>query len=167
MMFLEAGSFTCLFYLTGVIMNLKERINNDLKDAMRAGDKLKLETIRSIRALILEFEKSGAGREMNQEDELKILTSAVKKRKDSIEQFRNAGREDLASKEETELNILLNYLPKQMTEEEITNEVKRIANEIGATTESEFPKLMSLVMKELKGKADGKLVKRIVENYLQ
>lgn len=148
-------------------MNLKERINNDLKDAMRAGDKLKLETIRSIRALILEFEKSGAGREMNQEDELKILTSAVKKRKDSIEQFRNAGREDLASKEETELNILLNYLPKQMTEEEITNEVKRIANEIGATTESEFPKLMSLVMKELKGKADGKLVKRIVENYLQ
>lgn len=148
-------------------MNLKEKINNDLKDAMRSGDKLKLETIRSIRALILEFEKSGAGREMNQVDEIRILTTAVKKRKDSIEQFRNAGREDLASKEEAELNILLNYLPKQMTEEEIAYEVKRIANEIGAVSKSDFPKLMPLVMKELKGKADGKLVKSIVENYLQ
>ena len=81
-------------------MNLKEKINQDLKEAMKSGDKLKLETIRSIRALILEFEKSGAGREINQDDEVKMLSTAVKKRKDSIEQFRNAGREELALKEE-------------------------------------------------------------------
>ena len=147
-------------------MNLKERINQDLKEAMKSGDKVKLETIRSIRALILEFEKSGAGRELNQDDEVKMLSTAAKKRKDSIEQFRNAGREELALKEEKELGILLNYLPKQLTEDEITSEVKRIAAEVGAASKEDFPKLMPMLMKELKGKADGKLVKSIVENFL-
>ena len=147
-------------------MNLKERINQDLKEAMKSGDKVKLETIRSIRALILEFEKSGAGRDLNQEDEIRMLSTAAKKRKDSIEQFRNGGREELAVKEERELEILLNYLPKQLSEDEITSEVKRIASEIGAKSKEDFPKLMPLVMKELKGKADGKLVKSIVEKFL-
>lgn len=147
-------------------MNLKERINHDLKEAMKSGDKIKLETIRSIRALILEFEKSGAGREINQDDEVKMLSTAVKKRKDSIEQFRNAGREELALKEEKELRILLNYLPKQLSEEEITSEVKRIASEIEAKSKEDFPKLMPMVMKELKGKADGKMVKNVVEKFL-
>jgi hypothetical protein len=147
-------------------MNLKEKINQDLKEAMKSGDKVKLETIRSIRALILEFEKSGTGREINQDDEVKMLSTAVKKRKDSIEQFRNAGREELALKEEKELGILLNYLPKQLGEVEITSEVKRIASKIGAKSKEDFPKLMPLVMKELKGKADGKLVKSVVEKFL-
>jgi len=147
-------------------MNLKERINQDLKEAMKSGDKLKLETIRSIRALILEFEKSGVGRELNPDDEVKMLSTAVKKRKDSIEQFRNADREELALKEERELSILLEYLPKQLGEEEIYSEIKRIAAGIGAKSREDFPKLMPLVMKELKGKADGKIVKSIVENYL-
>ena len=147
-------------------MNLKERINLDLKDAMKSGDKVRLETIRSIRALILEFEKSGVGRELNQDDEVKMLSTAVKKRKDSIEQFRNAGREELAVKEERELQIILSYLPKQLNQEEITAEVRRIANEIDAKSKEDFPKLMPLVMKELKGRADGKIVKSIVENFL-
>lgn len=147
-------------------MNLKDRINQDLKIAMKSGDKLKLETIRSIRALILEFEKSGAAKELTEEDEIKMLSSAVKKRKDSIEQFRNAGREELAQKEEKELDIILSYLPKQLSEEEITLEVKRLAEEIGAKTKQDFPKLMPLVMKELKGKVDGKIVKSIVEKFL-
>lgn len=133
---------------------------------MKSGDKVKLETIRSIKALILEFEKSGIGRGLNQDDEVKMLSTAVKKRKDSIEQFRNAGREELALKEERELGILLNYLPQQLGEDEITSEVKRIAAEIGANTKEDFPKLMPLVMKELKGKADGKLVKSVVEKFL-
>ena len=147
-------------------MSLKERINLDLKDAMKSGDKVRLETVRSIRALILEFEKSGAGRELNQDDEVKMLSTAVKKRKDSIEQFRNAGREELAIKEERELQIILSYLPKQLNQEEITADVRRIANEINAKSKEDFPKLMPLVMKELKGKADGKIVKSIVENFL-
>ena len=147
-------------------MNLKDKINLDLKDAMKSGDKIRLSVVRSIRALILEFEKSGAAKELTPEDELKMLTTAAKKRKDSIEQFRNAGRSDLADTEEAELKILMDYLPKQMDEEEIKNEIIRLANEIGAKSKADFPKLMPLVMKELKGKADGKIVKSIVENIL-
>ena len=147
-------------------MNLKDKINLDLKDAMKSGDKIRLNVVRSIRALILEFEKSGAAKELTPEDELKMLTTAAKKRKDSIEQFRNAGRTELADTEEAELKILMDYLPKQMDEEEIKNEIIRLANEIGAKSKADFPKLMPLVMKELKGKADGKIVKSIVENIL-
>jgi uncharacterized protein YqeY len=147
-------------------MGLSEIINDDLKTAMKSGDKLRLETIRSIRALILEFEKSGSGKEFTREEEIKLLTSAAKKRKDSIEQYRNAGREDLASKEEKELEILQRYLPKQLNENEILEEVKNIAENIGAKTKEDFPKLMPEVMKTLKGKADGKIVRSIVENYL-
>ena len=147
-------------------MSLKNKINEDLKDAMKSGDKTRLTVVRSIRALIIEFEKSGVGKELNSEDELKMLTTAAKKRKDSIEQFRNAGRNDLADTEESELKILMNYLPKQLDENDIKNEVARLAAEIGAKSKEDFPKLMPLVMKELKGKADGKIVKSIVENFL-
>lgn len=147
-------------------MNLKDKINQDIKDAMKSGDKTRLAVVRSIRALILEFEKSGAAKELTPEDEIKMLSTAAKKRKDSIEQFRNAGRNELADTEEAELKILMDYLPKQMNEDEIINEVKRLAVEIGAKGKEDFPKLMPLVMKELKGKADGKLVKSIVENFL-
>ncbi len=147
-------------------MNLKEKINEDLKSAMKSGDKIRLETIRSIRALILEFEKSGAGRELSADDEIKMLSTAAKKRKDSIEQFRNAGREELAKKEEAELEILQSYLPKQLTEDEIVNEIKSIAESIGAKSKEDFPKLMPQAMKSLKGKADGKVVKAAVEKYL-
>jgi hypothetical protein len=147
-------------------MNLKEKINEELKAAMKSGDKLRLETIRSIRALILEFEKSGAEKELNSEDEVKLLTSAAKKRKDSIEQYRNAKREDLASKEESELKIIQEFLPKQLSEEEIREEIKKAADSIGANSREDFSKLMPLAMKTLKGKADGKIVKSIVENVL-
>ena len=107
-------------------MTLKDQINEDLKAAMKSGDKTKLATVRSIRALILEFEKSGTGKELSNEEEIKLLSSAAKKRKDSIEQFKNAGRNDLVEKEETELNILMDYLPKQLSQEEIDIEVKKI-----------------------------------------
>ncbi|HCY77579.1 MAG TPA: glutamyl-tRNA amidotransferase [Ignavibacteriales bacterium] len=147
-------------------MNLKDRINQDLKDAMKSGDKTRLAVVRSIRALILEFEKSGAAKELTPEEEIKMLSTAAKKRKDSIEQFRNANRNDLADSEEAELKILMDYLPKQMDESEIRNEVKRLAAEIGAKSKEDFPKLMPVVMKELKSKADGKLVKIIVDNFL-
>lgn len=149
-----------------VFMNLKEKINEDMKTTMKSGDKLKLETVRSIRALILEFEKSGANKELNPEEEIKLLSSAAKKRKESIEQYQNAGRTDLVEKEEAELKILMEYLPKQLSEEEIQKEIGRIASEIGAKTKEDFPKLMPAVIKELKGKADGKVVKQEVEKYL-
>ncbi len=147
-------------------MNLTDKINQDLKNSMKAGDKLRTETIRSIRALILEFQKSGTGKELNSEEEIKLLTGAAKRRKDSIEQFRNAGREDLATKEEKELEILQSYLPRQLSKEEVKHEVEKIAKEINAVSKDDFPKLMPAVMKELKGKADGKEVRSAVEEFL-
>lgn len=147
-------------------MNLKERINNDLKEAMKSGDKVRLNTVRSIRALILEFEKSGANKELTPEDEIKLLTGAAKKRKDSIEQFRNAGRMDLVENEEAELKVLEEYLPKQLSEDEIKTEVKKIMAEVGAKGKEDFSKVMPAAMKTLKGKADGNLVRKIVESLL-
>ncbi len=147
-------------------MNLRDKINEDLKSAMKAGDKIRLETVRSIRALILEFEKSGSGKELNGEEEIRMLTSAAKKRKESIEQFRNAGRNELAEKEEAELKIIEEYLPKQLSADEVMAEVKKIASEVGAKVKEDFPKLMPVAAKSLKGKAEGKLVKEIVEKFL-
>lgn len=147
-------------------MALKDKINEDLKAAMKSGDKLRLETVRSVRALILEYEKSGADGAMTPEQEIQMLTTAVKKRKDSIEQYRNGNRPELAAKEEAEMNILLEYLPKQLTEEEISDEVKKLAAELGASQKEDFAKLMPQAMKALKGKADGKVVKSIVEKVL-
>jgi uncharacterized protein YqeY len=147
-------------------MNLTERINQDLKSSMKSGDKLRTETIRSIRALILEFHKSGAGIELNQEEEVKLLTGAAKKRKDSIEQFHHGGREDLAIKEEKELEIIQGYLPKQLSRDELKRDVARIARELNAVSKDDFPKLMPAAIKELKGKADGKDVRAVVEEFL-
>ncbi len=147
-------------------MNLKEKINTDLKEAMKSKDKIKLNTIRSIRALILEFEKSGNGKKLTPEKEIKMLSSAVKKRKDAIEQFEKAGRNDLADKEKQELEILLSYLPKQLSEKEIMEKVKEFASEIGANTKADFPKLMPYAIKNLKGKADGGIIRKIVEKVL-
>lgn len=147
-------------------MNLRDKINNDLKEAIKAGDKIRLETIRSIRALILEFEKSGSGKELNLDEEIRILTAAAKKRKEAIEQYRNANRPELAEKEENELKIIEEYLPKQLSAEEILEEVKKLAYEIGAKSKEDFPKLMPVAAKTLKGKADGKIVREIVEKFL-
>lgn len=147
-------------------MNLKEKINQDLKEAMKSGDKDRLNTIRSIRALILEFEKSGSGKEIAESDELNILNAAAKKRKESIEQFKNAGRLDLAEKEEKELQIIMEYLPKQLTEEEIEVEVKKIISELNAKGKEDFSKVMPIAAKTLKGKADGSVIRKIVEKLL-
>jgi uncharacterized protein len=147
-------------------MNLKDKINEDLKSAMKSRDKLRLETIRSIRALILEFEKSGKEKELTADEEIKMLNGAVKKRRDSIEQFTSAGRIELAQKEEAELKILMSYMPQQLTEEEVYLEVKRIAEEIDAKGKEDFPKLMSKAAQSLKGKTNGKLVKLTVDKYL-
>jgi hypothetical protein len=147
-------------------MGLKEKINEDLKNAMKSKDEIRLQTIRSIRALILEFEKSGSGKELNEEEAIKLLTSAAKKRKEAIEQYESAGRIDLAEKEKKELQIIEEYLPKQLSFEELLEEVKKIAQEIGAVSKQDFAKLMPLAAKQLKGRAEGKDIKSAVEKIL-
>jgi uncharacterized protein YqeY len=147
-------------------MNLTEKINSDLKEAMKSNETVRLQTIRSIRALILEFEKSGSGKKLNEEEEIKLLSSAAKKRKEAIEEYVKAERNDLASLEEAELKIIMSYLPKQLSMDEIILKVKQFADQIGAQTKSDFPKLMPLAVKELKGIADGKAIKEAVEKVL-
>ncbi len=147
-------------------MNLTEKINADLKDAMKSGDKIRLQTLRSIRALILEFEKSGSGKKFDEEEEVKLLSTAAKKRKESIEEYNKAGREDLANKEKAELNVIMSYLPKQLTEDELIAAVKKLSESLDAKTREDFPKLMPAAIKELKGKADGKAIKYAVEKIL-
>jgi len=147
-------------------MSLKEKINSDLKEAMKAGDKVRLSTVRSIRALILDFEKSGANRELTPEEEMSLITGAAKKRRDSFEQYKNANRDDLAEIEEKELDILSQYLPKQLSDEELEEEIRKLAAEIGASSKADFPKLMPLSAKTFKGKADGRKVKEIVDKVL-
>ena len=147
-------------------MNLKEKINNDLKEAMRSKDTIRLGTIRSIRALILEFEKRGGETKLSPEDELTLLSSAAKKRKESIEHFEKGGRTDLVEKEKLELEIIQSYLPKQLNDEEIIEKIKVIAAEIGAKDKGDFSKLMPVAIKSFKGQADGKKIKDIVEKFL-
>ena len=147
-------------------MNLAEKINQDLKVALKSNDKIRLQTIRSIRALILEFEKSGSGKKLNEEEEIKLLSTSAKKRKEAIEEYKKANRDDLAEIEEAELNIIMSYLPKQLTTEELINEVKMLADNMGAKTKEDFPKLMPSAIKELKGKADGKAIKEAVQKVL-
>lgn len=147
-------------------MNLKERINNDLKEAMKMQDKLTLNVVRSLRASILEFEKSGASKELTSDIEISLLSSASKKRKEAIEQYEKAGRLDLAEIEKNELRIIQKYLPQQLSENEILLKIKELASEIGASSKADFGKLMPLAIKNLKGKADGNLIRKLVENVL-
>jgi uncharacterized protein YqeY len=149
-------------------MSLKERMSTDLKTAMKSGDKLRLETLRTLRAVLLEkeIEKRGSGPGMTPEDELTVLTGAAKRRKESIEQFRNGGRPELADQEEQELKIIQEYLPKPMGEDEITAVIRGAIAETGASSPADFGKVMPLVMKQVKGKADGKLVQELVKKLL-
>lgn len=148
-------------------MSLKEKINEGIKSALKNGEKVRLETLRSIKTVILEFEKSGSGREINSDDELSMVNSLVKRRKEAIEQFKLAGRIELAEKEQSELDILMEFLPKQLNESEIRDLILSKANELGIKSKNEFPKLMPAIMKELKGKAEGNLVKILVTEYLE
>ncbi|HVN48520.1 MAG TPA: GatB/YqeY domain-containing protein [Bacteroidota bacterium] len=144
-------------------MSLTEKINEDLKAAMKSGDAVKLNTIRSIRAQIIEFSKSGSGETMTPEIETSMLLSAAKKRKESIEMYEKGNRQDLADQEKRELEIINSYLPKQMTKEEAETVIVKIIAETSAASAKDFGKVMPLAMKELKGKFDGKAVQEIVK----
>ncbi|TAL70877.1 MAG: GatB/YqeY domain-containing protein [Bacteroidetes bacterium] len=147
-------------------MTLEAKINEELKNSIKSGDKIRMETLRSIRASIIEFNKSGAGREMNEEDGLKILNSAAKKRKDAIALYEQGNRTDLADKEKQELAIIGEFLPKQLSDDEVKSIIKKIKDEVGASDIKDLGKVMGPVMKELKGKADGAKVQQFVKEML-
>jgi uncharacterized protein len=149
-------------------MTLKEKIIEDMKLAMKSGDKIRLETLRTLRAALLEKEidRRGSKLSMSPEDEIGVLTGAAKKRRESIEQFSLGGRQDLADQETKELQIIQEYLPKQMGRDEVVGVVRQIISETGASGAGDFSKVMPLAMKHLKGKTDGRLVQDIVKELL-
>ncbi|MDA0986335.1 MAG: GatB/YqeY domain-containing protein [Bacteroidetes bacterium] len=147
-------------------MNLKEKVGAQLVESMKKGDKLRTETMRMLKAQILEFEKKDALNKMTENDELAILNIAVKKRKESIELFEKGNRLELAEKEKAELVILYEFMPKQLTEIEISEIVKNIIKTENAQCDKDFPKVIGKAMQQLKGKADGKIVNNIVKTLL-
>jgi len=148
-------------------MMFMDKISEDLKAAMKSGAKLRLETLRSIRAGLLEkqVEKRPTGG-MNSEDEMAVLLGAAKKRKEAIDIYRQNNRNDLADQEAEELLIIQEYLPKQLANEEIEELIRKIIAEVGANSGKDFGKVMPVVMKELRGKADGKIVQESVKKLL-
>jgi uncharacterized protein YqeY len=144
-------------------MKLEEKINEQLKAAIKSEDKTKMETLRSLRASIIEFNKSGVGRKMNPEDEIKLLKTAVKRRKDAIEMYKKGGRQELADKENAELEIISEFLPEQASEDEIKTLVQKTIQNVNAEGMKDMGSVMGPVMNALKGKADGNLVRQIVQ----
>lgn len=150
-------------------MSLKERIGEDIKSAMKAKDKIRLETVRGIKKVILEKEvalRPKGQDSLTEEQEIEVLSQQAKQRRDSIEQYRNGGREDLAEKEAQELAIIETYLPEQLSEDEVKNILDKIISSVGAKTPKDMGKVMGAAMKELKGKADGKQIQAIVKEKL-
>ncbi|MEY5048440.1 MAG: hypothetical protein RLZZ175_1799 [Bacteroidota bacterium] len=148
-------------------MSLKKTIEADIKQAMLAKDKDTLTAVRSIKSLILLAEtESGAAAELTPDQELKLLTKAAKQRRESAEVFKAQNRDDLAEKELLELAVIEKYLPKQLTEQEITEAIKAIIAEVGATSLADLGKVMGVATKSLAGKADGKVVSGLVKALL-
>ncbi|NEP78375.1 MAG: GatB/YqeY domain-containing protein [Okeania sp. SIO3C4] len=150
-------------------MSLKDRITEDIKAAMKAKDKVRLETVRSIKKVILEEETNAraAGKDsLTETQEMDILTRLAKQRRDSIEQYTQAGRQELADGEAAELAILEEYLPKQLSDEDIARVVDEIIAQVGANSPKDMGKVMGPAMQQLKGKADGKKVQEAVKARL-
>lgn len=147
-------------------MNFEEKITSEMKIALKEGQKLRLETLRSLKALILEFQKNGTGKKLNDEEVTKMLNKAAKNRKDSIGMYLQAGRTELADKERQELTIIQEFMPAQMTEEELNNVIVSIIKKIDAKEISDMGKVMGAAMQEVSGKADGNMVQQIVRKLL-
>lgn len=146
----------------------KQQLQQNLKQSMLAKDELKTSVLRLLLSAInyYEIQKGGAGYEATDEDVMAVTKKEVKQRRESIEQFKAGGRQDLVDKETKELEILQSYLPEKMSEEEIKTLVKQVITETGATSMADMGKVMGLFMPKVKGKADGSLVSKIVKEFL-
>jgi len=148
-------------------MSLFEKINDDLKAAMKAQEKEKLEALRAIKAQLLIAKTSeGASDEISEEQGIQILQKMVKQRKDTAEIYKQQNREDLYQKELSEVSYIMPYLPAQMSDEELGKIIKEIITQVGATTAKDMGKVMGIASKQLQGKAEGKLVAEKVKQLL-
>ena len=148
-------------------MSLEQKIMADLKTAMLSKDEAALRSLRAVKAAILLAKTSeGAGGELKEEDEIKLLQKLVKQRKDSLEIFQQQNRSDLAKKEQEEIEVIENFLPKQLSAEELKSSLEKIINDLGASSPADMGKVMGAATKQLSGKADGKAISAIVKELL-
>jgi uncharacterized protein YqeY len=146
-------------------MSIQEKLLSDMKLAMKSRDKIRLETIRGLRSQLKNFEIE-KGQPLEPDDEMTVLMTAAKRRKESIEQFKLGQRFDRSAEEENELKIIQEYLPKQMSEEEISQLVEEAIKQISPTSPQDMGKVMGKIMPQVKGRADGKIVQKIVQQKL-
>lgn len=148
-------------------MRLKQQIETDIKQAMRAKEADQLRALRSIKSMILLAEtEKGAEGELSEEAELKLLTKAAKQRRESMEVFEKQNRPDLAEKEQAELDVINQYLPQPLSEEELRAEVAKIIDETGASGMADMGKVMGQATTTLAGRADGKTISTVVKQML-
>lgn len=147
-------------------MGLSDQMMADLKDAMRNHQEIRLSTIRMARAAIIN-EQIEKRRPLEEAEVLSVLVRQVKQRRESIEEFGKGNRPDLVAKEQAEMEVLLGYMPQQMTREEIEQRARATVQQVGATGPNDFGKVMSKLAPELKGRADGKLISEVVRGLLQ
>ena len=144
-------------------MSLEQKIMTDLKAAMIAKDEAALRSLRAVKAAILLAKTAeGAGGELKEDEEMKLLQKLVKQRKDSLEIFQQQNRADLAKKEEEEIAVIEKFLPKQLSAEEVKAAIEKIITAVGATSPADMGKVMGAATKELAGKADGKTISGLV-----
>lgn len=149
-------------------MSLFDQINNDIKEAMKAQDKVKLEALRAIKKVMLEVRSSkGADSVLTDTESIQIITKLAKQGRDSAAIYQQQGRADLAEPELAQVAIFDTYLPAMLTDEELTEAVKAIIAQVGAQSVKEMGKVMGIASKELAGKADGKAVSDKVRSLLQ
>lgn len=145
----------------------KQDIQNDLKESMLAKDELKTSVLRMLVSAIGYFEiEKGAGYQATEEDVATVVGREIKKRKESIEMYKQGGRQELADKEQKELEILQAFLPEQMGEDEVRNLVNQAISQTGASSMQDMGKVMGVLMPQVKGRADGSLVSNIVKEEL-
>lgn len=149
-------------------MTLPERIDSELKDAMRAKDALKLGVLRMLKAAVKNaaIEKSGADAELSDADVSQVIRKQVKQRQDSIESFEKGGRAELAEKEKKEMSILQSYLPQAMTADELAKLVRETITEVGATSKAQMGVVMKALQEKAAGRADGKMLSGEVQRQL-
>ncbi len=146
-------------------MSLLERLNNDMKQAMKNKEKDKLSVIRMLKAA-LQNEELKLRHELTDEDELTVLSRELKQRKDSLEEFAKADRTDLVDKVRIEIKFVEDYMPEQLSAEEVSEIVKQTISEVNATSKADMGRVMGALMPRVKGKADGSLVNKLVQQQL-
>lgn len=148
-------------------MNLEQKVMADMKDAMKAKDEASLRGLRAIKAEIIKAKtEPGVNGQLTEDIETKMLQKMMKQRKDSLEIYRNQNRDDLAKKEEEEIAIIEKFMPKQMSEAEIKEAIRKIIEETGASSPADMGKVMGVATKQLAGKAEGKTISAIVKEAL-